>query len=170
THAIGALSYVIASPSIGSDFSTTRTNDHLAQLAIDANRFWPRGNGDRVFLVANGGTSFDNHPLPTEQFELGRPFRLGAYDEGAVRGDHYGVLTGGYLKRVGRLPDFIGGPAYFGGWVEAGSAFDTFDAMRGRADLGLGGIFNTIVGPGVLAGSVAADGNWRIYVRIGRLF
>ncbi|HEY4132306.1 MAG TPA: patatin-like phospholipase family protein, partial [Gemmatimonadaceae bacterium] len=47
THAIGALSYVIASPSIGSDFSTTRTNDHLAQLAIDANRFWPRGNGDR---------------------------------------------------------------------------------------------------------------------------
>ena len=39
-------------------------------------------------------------------------------------GRHYYVATGGYLRQVGRLPDFMGGPIFAGGWLENGDAFD----------------------------------------------
>ena len=52
--------------------------------------------------------------MPTDQFALGRPFHLGAHDHGEFRGDHYYMLTGGYLQQFGRLPDFMGGPIFAG--------------------------------------------------------
>ena len=45
-------------------------------------------------------------------------------DAGEMRGRHYYVATGGYLRQVGRLPDFMGGPVFAGGWLENGDAFD----------------------------------------------
>ena len=80
-----------------------------------------------MFVYGGLGTSFDSTPLPTHEFALGTPFRLGAYDMGEVSGPHYYVATAGYLRRVGRLPDFMGGPVYFGGWLENGDAFDEWE-------------------------------------------
>ena len=52
------------------------------------------------------------------------PFHLSAYNVGEVRGDHYYIVTAGYLRELGRMPDFIGGPVYAGGLVENGDAFN----------------------------------------------
>ena len=54
------------------------------------------------------GTSFGDVPLPTEQFAMGLPFRLSAYDAGEIIGPNYYVATAGYLRHIGRLPDFLG--------------------------------------------------------------
>jgi NTE family protein len=142
----------------------------LTQLSSVAHRFWSLGRNNRVFAYGGLGTSFDDTPLPTDQFPLGTPFRLGAYDTGELRGSHYYVATGGYLRRVGRLPDFMGGPIYAGGWLENGDAFDEWSLARWRTNGGVGLVMDSLVGPIVLAGSWSFDGRWRTYLGIGRLF
>ena len=135
-----------------------------------ANHFWSVGPRHRLFVYGGLGTSFDSTPLPTNQFALGAPFRLGAYDAGELRGRHYYVATGGYLRRVGRLPDFMGGPVFAGGWLENGDAFNEWQAAHWRTNAGAGVVMDTIIGPVVLAGSWSFDGRWRTYLGVGRMF
>jgi NTE family protein len=140
----------------------------LTQLSGTTNRFWSLGPQNRLFVYGGAGTSFDNAPLPTDQFSLGTPFRLSAYDAGELRGPHYYVATAGYFRRVGRLPDFMGGPVFLGGWVENGDAFDGWRQAGWRTNAAVGAVMDTIVGPVTVAGSWGFDGHWRTYLGIGR--
>jgi len=142
----------------------------FTQLSAVANHFWSAGPGNRLFVYGGAGTSFNATPLPTDQFALGTPFRLGAYRAGELRGPHYYIATAGYLRRVGRLPDFMGGPVYAGGWLENGDAFDRWEHAGWRSNGGAGLVMDTIVGPVVLAGSWSFDGRWRTYFGVGRVF
>jgi len=116
------------------------------------------------------GTSFDGDPLPTSQFELGTPFTLAAFDTGEIRGNHTYTAAGGYLRQTGRLPDFLGGPVFVGGWLENGDAFDQWSEATLRTHGGAGVVMDTLVGPVLLAGSWSFDGRWRTYLGVGRLF
>jgi NTE family protein len=142
----------------------------LTQAEFESSIFWPLRRRDRLFVVAGAGTSFDGKPLPTEQYRLGRPLFLGAYAPGELRGDHFAVLTGGYLRGVGRLPDFLGGPIFLGGWLENGSAFDDLDKARLRTNGSVGAILDTLIGPVIVGGSFSFSGDWRYYIGVGRLF
>jgi NTE family protein len=142
----------------------------VTQLSGVGNEFWSFGPSNRVFVYGGFGTSFDKAPLPTDQFALGAPFRLGAHSAGEVRGNHYYVATAGYLRRIARLPDFMGGPVFAGGWLENGDAFDEWDLAGWKSNGGAGVIMDTIVGPVLLAGSWGFDGRWRTYFGVGRLF
>jgi NTE family protein len=142
----------------------------LTQLSGQANRFWSVGPRNRVFLYGGLGTSFDTTPLPTDEFALGSPFRLSAYDTGELRGPHYYIASAGYFRRVGRLPDFMGGPVFAGGWLENGDAFDEWEHAGWRTNGGVGLVMDTLVGPVLLAGSWSFDGRWRTYVGVGRIF
>lgn len=142
----------------------------LTQLSGTANHFWSIGARDRVFVYGGLGASFDSTPLPTDEFALGSPFRLGAYDAGELRGPHYYVATGGYFRRVGRLPDFMGGPIFAGGWLENGDAFAEWRHAGWRTNAGAGLVMDTLIGPVVVAGSFSFDGRWRTYLGVGRIF
>jgi len=96
--------------------------------------------------------------------------RLGAYGTGELRGEHYAVLTAGYLRGVARLPDFLGGPVFLGAWLENGSIFNDIDDATLRTNVSAGTIADTLVGPVVLGASFDLSGAWRYYVGIGRLF
>jgi len=141
----------------------------LTQPSAVANRFWSIGPRNRVFVYGGLGTSFRSQPLPNAQFALGAPFRLGAYDLGELRGPHYYVATGGYFRRVGRLPDFMGGPVFAGGWLENGDAFDEWDDAAWRTNSAVGLVMDTLVGPVLIAGAWSFDGRWRTYLGVGRL-
>jgi NTE family protein len=164
------LSHIFNGADITSEGETFSAEEPLTQLSGVANRFWSIGPRNRVFAYGGIGTSFDDTPLPTDQFALGSPFRLGAYHLGELRGPHYYVATGGYLRRVGQLPDFMGGQIYAGGWLENGDAFDTWSLARWRTNGGVGVVMDTLVGPVVIAGSWGFDGRWRSYLGIGRVF
>ncbi len=164
------LSHIFNTPDLKVADQTFTFDSSLTQLSATANNFWSFGPRGRVFLYGGLGTSFDSTPLPTHEFALGTPFRLGAYDLGEVSGAHYYVVTAGYLRRVGRLPDFMGGPVYFGGWLENGDAFDKWDLAGMKSNGGTGLVMDTLIGPVVLAGSWSWDGRWRTYLAIGRTF
>jgi NTE family protein len=168
-----SFSYFFDGPEVTVDdetLATDRSNLALPQLAGESTWFRQMGERNRVFLLGGGGTSFARHPLPVNRFPLGRPMRLGAYNVGEVRGDHYAVFTAGYLRELGRMPDFLGGPIFAGGWLENGDAFDRWTDATLRTHVSGGTILETLVGPVVLAGSAGFDGRWRTYIGVGRLF
>ena len=167
--AIGTVDHILRSPDVPATFPTERSNDEVTQAEIRSSTFWSRRRRDRLFLVGGAGTTW-GHPLANEQFQLGGPLRLGAYNIGEFRGDHYGVLAAGYLRGVGRLPDFLGGPIFGGGWVETGSAFDDIDNAKLRTNVSLGMLADTLIGPVMLGGSFDFSGAWRYYIGVGRLF
>ena len=87
-----------------------------------------------------------------------------------LRGQHYYILTGGYFRQIGRLPDFMGGSIFAGAWLENGDAFDDLSRAGWLTNGGIGVVMDTIVGPVVVAGSFGFDGRWRTYLGIGRVF
>lgn len=123
---------------------------------------------DRVFTRFGAGSSFGEQPL-FNRFSLGGPLRMSAFNHDELRGANYLFAAGGYLWRTGRLPDVIGGNIYLGGWLEAGSAFDRWDAAVWHGDAAVGLILETLIGPVFAGGSVGFDGGGRFYVGIGPL-
>jgi NTE family protein len=169
TFAATHLQYMFDGPDITPPLTSGRSSAELLQLSGEASHFWSRGERGRLFSVVGCGTSFGKEPLPTDQFVLGRPFHLGAHDHGEFRGDHYYVLTGGYLHQLGRLPDFMGGPVFAGAWLENGDAFNSGEATF-RSNASGGVILDTLIGPVIVAGSAGFDGSWRTYIGVGRIF
>ena len=140
------------------------------QLSGTADQFWSLGSKPRIFVYGGLGTSFNSQPLPTDQFALGAPFRMGAYDLAELRGAHYYVATGGYLRQIGRLPDFVGGPIFSGAWLENGDAVNDWREARWRTNGGAGLVLDTLLGPVIIGGSWGFDGHWRTYLSVGRTF
>jgi NTE family protein len=169
TNAYASLKYTYDGPDITPPLESGRSSQKLTQLAGEATRFWSLDERHRAFVLGGGGTSFGKQPLPIDQFNVGSPFHLGAQDFGEFRGDHYYVASAGLARRVGRLPDFMGGPIFAGGWLETGDAFNG-SAAKFRTNASVGLIFDTLVGPALIATSFGFDGAWRTYVGVGRIF
>jgi NTE family protein len=164
------LSRIFNGPDVEANGETFDFASSLTQLSGVAHHFWSVGPRNRVFLYGGVGTSFGDVPLPIDQFGLGMPFRLGAYDAGEILGPNYYIATGGYLRQVGRLPDFIGGPIFAGGWLENGDAFQEWSLAGWRTNGGVGVVMDTLVGPVIVAGAWGFDGRWRTYLAVGRTF
>ena len=167
TRAVATLSQTFDSPSVP---DAERTNRDLTQAEFNVSTFRSFGSRYRAFAVAAAGTSFDDTPLPTRQFTLGYPYLLDAYSVGERRGDHYAVLTLGGMRRVGRLPDFLGGPMFAGLWMENGTAFNSDQNADLKTQFGFGITLDTLVGPILVGASVGVDGEWRTLFGIGRVF
>jgi NTE family protein len=142
----------------------------IGQLDIQTSTFIPTGPKTSLFLIASGGTTFRGDAGPFQQFTLGGSFRLGAYLPQEFIGNHYAYSSVGFRREFYRLPQLIGGRIYWGGWYEAGSAFNDPDSVAVRGSFNLGVIADTFVGPITLAGSVSPTGQSRVNFSIGRLF
>jgi NTE family protein len=74
------------------------------------------------------------------------------------------------LRRFGRLPDFLGGPVFVGGWVETGSAFDDWADAEGTVHTSIGVILDSLLGPVFASYSTSFTGQRRFYFGIGQIF
>ena len=129
------------------------------------------GDRGRVFLMLAGSTAFDDELSPFYQSTLGGPFRLGAFDRDRFRGASTGYVGAGYLHRVGRLPDLVGGAIYAGAWLESGGVRGGRALPKAsQADLtgvSAGLVIDTLLGAVFTSGSIAS-GSRRIHVALGR--
>jgi NTE family protein len=169
---VSRLEHFIDYPDITSAADPTRETDGVTQFETLASWFTSRkGARERRLFVGGGvGTSFEGHPLPTEQFPIGGLLRLGAFDVGERRGDQYMLATAGYLQQALRLPDFLGGPVFLGSWLETGSAFDSWSNINVATHVSVGVIADTLIGPVFGGASFGFDGATRFYIAIGQLF
>jgi NTE family protein len=155
------LSRVLQSPGLA---------DPIDQLEIRTSTFVPTGPKTSLFIAASGGTTFNGIGGPFQIFELGGPFRLGAYLPDQFLGNHYAYGSVGFRREFYRLPQLVGKKIYWGGWYEAGTAFNVPGPVVVRGSFNAGIIAETIVGPVALAGSVSPTGQSRVNFSIGRLF
>ena len=165
TRVVTTLTRVLQSPGLAHS---------IDQLDLQNSNFLPVGPKTSLFLDFAGGSTFRGNAGPFQLFELGGPFRLGAYLPDTFLGNHYGYASLGFRRELYRLPQLIGKKVYWGGWYEAGSAFGTSAGNPGpvvvRGTFNLGVIADTIVGPIAIAGSVSPTGQSRVNFSIGRLF
>jgi NTE family protein len=165
TRVVTTLTRVLQSPGLAHS---------IDQLDLQNSNFLPVGPKTSLFLDFAGGTTFRGSAGPFQVFELGGPFRLGAYLPDTFLGNHYAYASLGFRRELYRLPQLIGKKVYWGGWYEAGSAFGTSPGNPGpvvvRGTFNLGVIADTIVGPIAIAGSVSPTGQSRVNFSIGRLF
>jgi len=131
--------------------------------------FVPVGRKNTVFALFYGGTTFDRQPPPIDQFTLGGPFHLGAWDLDEFRGRNMLYVSPGYLRKIGRLPDFIGGNLYLGGWVEVGDAFYSFDTANFKVDASGGLLMESPLGPLFFGGSWGEGGQFKFNFALGTL-
>jgi len=164
------LSYIINGPDFVINDESFDAGSSLSQFQATTNRFWTVRRQNRVFVYGGFGTTMNGTPLPTNEFQLGMPFRLGALDTGEIHGSEYYVASAGLFRQFGRLPDFMGGPIFVGTWLENGDAFDDWSLAKWRSNGGVGLVMDTIIGPVILAGSWGWDGRWRTYIGVGRVF
>ncbi|HZM95047.1 MAG TPA: hypothetical protein VFB92_16570, partial [Vicinamibacterales bacterium] len=94
--------------------------------------------------------------------------RLGAFNNDEIRGDNYVLGVGGLLREWFRLPDVLGGNAYYGAWLEQGSAFDDWRDAKYRAAASVGVVVETLIGPAFVGYSQSlTDGGGRFYLSLG---
>ena len=158
---IANLSRVLQSPGL---------THPIVQLDVQTSTFIPTGPKTSLFFVASGGSTFHGDAGPFQQFALGGAFRLGAYLPQEFMGNHYVYSSLGFRREIYRLPQLVGGKIYWGGWYEAGSAFNDPSSVVVRGTFNLGVIADTFVGPIALATSVSPTGQSRVNFSIGRLF
>jgi NTE family protein len=140
------------------------------QSSLRASFFWPWTKRDRLVLAGMVGYSFDDEVSPRYQFTLGGPLRLSAFDDEEFRGNKAILGQVGYLRTIGRLPDFVGGPVYIAGLAEVGSAYESIDQADFRFSGTAGLLMETALGPFFVAYSVGDDGSNRFLFSLGRWF
>jgi NTE family protein len=161
TRIVASLSRVLQSPGL---------LHSIAQLDVQTSTFIPTGPKTSLFFLASGGTTFHGTAGPFQVFTLGGTFHLGAYLPQEFVGNHYVYSSFGFRRELYHLPQLVGGKIYWGGWYEAGSAFNDPSTVVVRGTFNLGVIAETIVGPIALATSVSPTGESRVNLSIGRLF
>jgi NTE family protein len=161
TRIMATLSRVLQSPGL---------THPIDQLDVQTSTFIPTGPKTSLFFVASGGTTFHGSAGPFQLFTLGGAFHLGAYLPQEFVGNHYGYSSLGFRREIYHLPQLVGGKIYWGGWYEAGTAFNDPTTFVVRGTFNLGVIAETIVGPIALATSVSPTGESRVNFSIGRLF
>jgi len=146
----------------------------IDQFDLQTSNFIPLSSTTSLFADVAGGSTFSSNAGPFQVFELGGPFRLGAYLRDTFLGNNYAYASLGFRRELYRLPQLIGKKVYWGGWYEAGSAFGTSTSNPGpvvvRGTFNLGVISDTILGPIAIAGSLSPTGQSRVNFSIGRLF
>lgn len=125
---------------------------------------------DRLFVLGEGGFTAGEEPL-LNQFSVGGPLTLGAFNNNEVSGDNYLLGIGGYLRNLGRMPDVLGGHIFGGAWIETGSAYDRWDEVDWNTNATVGLLVETLFGPLFAGGSVPLDGGGlRLYISLGPFF
>jgi len=142
----------------------------IDQLEVQTSTFVAFSEKTSLFVAASGGSTFHGSAGQFQLFSLGGPFRLGAYLPSEFVGNHYAYASIGFRRDLYRLPQLVGRKVYWGGWYEAGSAFDNPNSVVIRGTFNLGVIADTIVGPVALAASVSPTGQSRVNFSVGRLF
>jgi len=142
----------------------------IDQLEVQTSTFIPAGEKTSLFVSASGGSTFHGNAGEFEIFSLGGPFRLGAYLPNQFVGNHYGYASLGFRREFYKLPQLVGRKVYWGGWYEAGTAFNNPDSFAVKGSANVGFAADTIVGPVAIFASASPSGQTRVNFEIGRLF
>ena len=129
--------------------------------------FKPVGSKNVFGIRAAGGTAFNSDLSPIYAFTLGGPYQMSAYTLNEFRGRNYFYVSPTYLRKLGSLPEFIGGDLFFSAAYEAGSAYNHWDSKDTKNDGAIGLLMETKLGGLGFGGAVGENGRARLFFTFG---
>ena len=150
-----------AMDSLGSETSYNRL-----QASARGIKSW----GPHTFnLGVEGGSSLGSDMPAYEQFSLGGPLRLSAYQLNEFSGRQYAFGRLMYYNRTIPLPDLLGTGVYVGASAEVARISDRVDGLPSPGTVWSSSVFlgaDTFVGPLYFGVGVGA-GRWSLYLLLG---
>ena len=145
------------------------TGNNIPQFRTSISAFRPVNDRDTLVMRFLGGTTFGPGGSAPFDFALGGPLRLSAFKLNELRGDSMLYFSPGYLYRLGRLPEIIGGGLYAAGFYELGTAYDAFDDADWKHAGTAAFLMETKFGLVGLGASVGESGRSRFFFSLGSI-
>jgi NTE family protein len=158
----GAVRWIGARESLGSDVSF----DQL-RIGFSAANTWGRHT---LLTGIRYGTTFSGQAPLERLYRLGGFLNLSGLNPDELSGQHTGIATLAYYRRVGDIALL---PTYIGGTVELGNTWQDRSDMSFDSSILAGSVFvgvDSILGPIYLAVGLAEGGQRALYFYIGRTF
>lgn len=142
----------------------------FSQADIHLTSFRPLARGGSMILGFSGGTTFNKDAAPVQQFTLGGPFELTAYNQDEFRGNHFLLSTMGYMRPIGELKSLLAKQIYALGFYQLGGAFPDILSPRIKNSFSAGIVVDTRLGPFSIIAGVGESKRGKIYFSFGRFF
>jgi NTE family protein len=151
--------------------SNTGTNQPFPLTELRSLTLFPLNTKSSAFLAASGGTTlgYENTGIPP--FSLGGGLQLSAFGENELITNQYYLFQTGYIRRLAKLPPFLGDSISLLTKYEAGKTFFLPNEPRVPMDGVVGIVVKTAVGPFEIAGAAGnGTGHRKIFFQLDRFF
>lgn len=133
--------------------------------------FIPVRQRGTIFGTVRGGTSFNSEGLGLAGFSLGGPFRLSAYEQGELLGDHYFLGQAGYEFRLVKLNPVLGDSVTAVGFYEIGKLWNTATGTPTLPnDFSGAVVVKSLLGPVYGGLSIGDSDHRKWFIGVGRVF
>jgi NTE family protein len=151
--------------------SNTGTNKPFPLTELRTRFLFPLNQKSSAYLTASGGTTFGYENTGIPPFSLGGGLQLSAFGENELITNQYYLFQTGYIRRLSRLPPFLGDTISLIGTYEAGKTFFVDNEPSVPMDGVIGIVIKTIIGPFEIAGA-AGNGkdHKKIFFQLDRVF
>ncbi len=132
---------------------------------------FPLTEKSSAYLTASGGTTmgYENTGIPP--FSLGGGQQLSAFGENELITNQYYLFQTGYIRRLAKLPPFLGDSISLITTYEAGKTFFVPNEPSVPMDGVVGIVIKTAVGPFEIAGAAGnGTGHRKIFFQLDRFF
>jgi NTE family protein len=151
--------------------ANTGTKKPFPLTELRTHFLFPITEKSSAYLTASGGTTlgYENTGIPP--FSLGGGRQLSAFGENELITNQYYLFQTGYIRRLAKLPPFLGDSISLITTYEAGKTFFLSNEPSVPMDGVVGIVIKTAIGPFEIAGAAGnGTGHRKIFFQLDRFF
>jgi NTE family protein len=151
--------------------SNTGTKKPFPLAELRTHFLFPLTPKSSAYLAVSGGTTFGYENTGIPPFSLGGGLQLSAFGENELITNQYYLFQTGYIRRLAKLPPFLGDSISLITTYEAGKTFFVPTEPSVPMDGVVGIVVKTAVGPFEIAGTAGnGTGHRKIFFQLDRFF
>jgi NTE family protein len=151
--------------------SNTGTKKPFPLAELRTHFLFPLTPKSSAYLAVSGGTTFGYENTGIPPFSLGGGLQLSAFGENELITNQYYLFQTGYIRRLAKLPPFLGDSISLITTYEAGKTFFVASEPSVPMDGVVGIVIKTAVGPFEIAGTAGnGTGHRKIFFQLDRFF
>ena len=151
--------------------SNTGTKKPFPLAELRTHFLFPLTPKSSAYLAVSGGTTFGHEDTGIPPFSLGGGLQLSAFGENELITNQYYLFQTGYIRRLAKLPPFLGDSISLITTYEAGKTFFVPTEPSVPMDGVVGIVVKTAVGPFEIAGTAGnGTGHRKIFFQLDRFF
>jgi NTE family protein len=151
--------------------ANTGTKKPFPLAELQSRFLFPLNQKSSAYLDLSGGSTLGYESTGIPPFSLGGGLQLSAFGENELITNQYYLLQTGYIRRLAKLPPFLGDSISLITTYEAGKTFFVSNEPNVPMDGVVGIVIKTAIGPFEIAGAAGnGNGHRKIFFQLGRFF